>query len=678
MYNFETNKTFPKELDELAIRIKNQKSVEKALGKFNNNILNMLDKNFPLRKRKIFNGHRLIKDLIKQKTQVTFMSLFYDHQIYQEIKLSYYDLIGEWYKYFEDEKLNKILYNNKDFSQMYSQIRMITKPDTVNAFKFENDIVIGDKNISNAFLSKFGSSFGKSEKLISIPDSGKYTEFDISMNDILKAFEKINVKKSNGNSLIDKGVLKFYHTKFAPIIYDILKLIIEKEKIPKDLKDCQSTALLKFGKPIDEIGSYRGVCVQNNIFYFLDYIMYVKFDSICTNDGLIRGDQYAYKKGISCENQLCDILSITFDSLDNGCKCVEMIFFDNSNAFNSVSFNKLLSKLVNLGFGGKFLKLIKEYITERSFHVKNGNEKSDMFYTHTGVPQGGHLSSILYSVYIDDLSLDIKNSYLFKYADDVVLIKPIYDYSDCMLLQQDIGAFERFCDNNDLKINVRKSSHLRITSKKDYISYIYSCSGEDIETSDYHQHLGVVLDKNLNFVKHVDQLKKRCFLRFNFLKKQFKYLKSCHQLQLYKTYILPIIEFSNIAWHGDKQTNKKLEGIQKYITKYICSKKGQKNLNYDQRLSSLKIKSILQRKKLRYIKIGHNLAYDSNLIPDYWKSQVSIQTNKRLVNKIIHKRRKLTKVNKYFIDQACFEFNSLSPKLRKENCFKKFCKLINL
>ena len=59
-------------------------------------------------------------------------------------------------------------------------------------------------------------------------------------------------------------------------------------------------------------------------------------------------------------------------------------------------------------------------------------------------------------------------------------------------------------------------------------------------------------------------------------------------LDIYCTYILPILEYGNLCLMYTKTQSFKLESVQRKITKYICYKFGLFDLNYNERLDFLK------------------------------------------------------------------------------------------
>jgi len=72
--------------------------------------------------------------------------------------------------------------------------------------------------------------------------------------------------------------------------------------------------------------------------------------------------------------------------------------------------------------------------------------------------------------------------------------------------------------------------------------------------------------------------------------------------QLYKVYILPLVEYCYISWVPNEQQSKRLECIQKQITKFICNRTNLCNLSYSQRLLELDLKLLKVKRDLKILK----------------------------------------------------------------------------
>ena len=93
---------------------------------------------------------------------------------------------------------------------------------------------------------------------------------------------------------------------------------------------------------------------------------------------------------------------------ENGVKSVYVLLLDASKAFDKVALNVLFNKLRDRSMCLRLTKLLHHMYTNQFCFVKWGNEHSDSFNVSNGVKQGGVISPLLFSCYIDKLLFTIR------------------------------------------------------------------------------------------------------------------------------------------------------------------------------------------------------------------------------------------------------------------------------
>lgn len=110
------------------------------------------------------------------------------------------------------------------------------------------------------------------------------------------------------------------------------------------------------------------------------------------------------------------------------------------------------------------------------------------------------------------------------------------------LLQSDLLSFNEYCIKNELKLNADKTEHLRIESRKSNLIG-YSLNNTVLKCVESHKHLGITYDKKMTFYCHTNDMVMKAFSKFNLLKNICHNVNASTFLKLYKTYIMPIIEY---------------------------------------------------------------------------------------------------------------------------------------
>ena len=108
----------------------------------------------------------------------------------------------------------------------------------------------------------------------------------------------------------------------------------------------------------------------------------------------------------SCETQLTTIINDWVKILDKGGQ-VDAFILDFEKAFDTPPHELLKSKLFGYGIGGKTLRWTDSFLCYRTRAVVNG-ETSGWAPVLSGAPEGTVLGPLLFSLYINYISTDIR------------------------------------------------------------------------------------------------------------------------------------------------------------------------------------------------------------------------------------------------------------------------------
>ena len=140
------------------------------------------------------------------------------------------------------------------------------------------------------------------------------------------------------------------------------------------------------------------------------------------------------------------------------------MFFDIAGAFDKVYHNGLIYKLINYKIPFYIIKILINFLENRKFTVAVGNSMSSEYRITTGTPQGAPLSSILFSIYINDIPLNIQKnctgSVLF--ADDLAYFNIYKKYSPLVEkhINDHLKNIETWLNNWRLKMAAHKCNYI--------------------------------------------------------------------------------------------------------------------------------------------------------------------------------------------------------------------------
>jgi len=145
------------------------------------------------------------------------------------------------------------------------------------------------------------------------------------------------------------------------------------------------------------------------------------------------------------------------------------IFCDLSKAFDSVDHSIILRKLHHYGIRGVSLNWFQSYLAGRSQLVRIlsqgiltvlGTEP-----VKKGAPQGSILGPLLFTIYVNNLSVNITGD-VTQFADDTSVIlsdQPGINFSES--IEAVMLELKKWFDNNNLKLNSTKTTPFTLLNK---------------------------------------------------------------------------------------------------------------------------------------------------------------------------------------------------------------------
>ena len=359
-------------------------------------------------------------------------------------------------------------------------------------------------------------------------------------HDISRIIKDLKSGKSMGLDGLQSEHFKFAHETLHLYLCMIFKAIFTHGFIPDDLMQTVIVPIIKVKRGVmTDKDNYRPIAVTTVASKILELII-LKL----AGDLLETGDnQFGFKAKHSTDQCLFAFKQVV-EYYTSSSSPVYICYMDASKAFDKVCHWNLFYKLTLRKIPPVIIRLLVYWYTMQTFRVRWGSKTSPAFRVTNGVRQGGILSPILFSVYTDDLSIQLSNSRIgcqmngvmynhFMYADDTVICAPCPS-----ALQELLKICENHALDNGVLYNVKKTVCMCIKPKLHKRLHVptFYLNGKSLAVTQQQKYLGVIVTDDLSDDLDIQRQLKAIYSRGNMLIKKFHKCSDDVKLQLFKSY----------------------------------------------------------------------------------------------------------------------------------------------
>lgn len=292
----------------------------------------------------------------------------------------------------------------------------------------------------------------------------------------------------------------------------------------------------------------------------------------CFNHILI-DEQHGFRPGKSTITSSVIFTTYIAESLESGYQ-VDTVTTDFRKAFDTVSHNILINELESLGVGNPLLSWLKSYLTGRKQFVTILGSSSNTFETTSGVPQGGHLSPLLFSLFVNSISTRLNQVKFLLYADDLKIFHKIRSPTDSVLLQSQLDIFTDWVSHLGLSLNLSKCNVISFSRSLSPTLTSYYLNGTELERVSSIKDLGIIYSPNLCFSPHINAIVNRALKVLGFIIRNTKLFNSVGCLcTLYYALTRSLLEYGSVVWHPYLAKDQlRLERVQNKFLNFIAFK----------------------------------------------------------------------------------------------------------
>ena len=196
-----------------------------------------------------------------------------------------------------------------------------------------------------------------------------------SSSDIAKIISHLDPNKAHGHDMLSIRMIKLCGNSICKPLSIIFNDCLNEGKFPHEWKKANVVPVHKKGSK-QRLKSYRPISLLPICSKIFERLIYNEMFTFFTENNLISPNQWGFRPGDSCVNQLLAVTHEIYKSFQEGFE-VRRVFLNISKAFDKVWHEGLPLKLNQNGISGNLLKLLRDFLScRKQWVVLNGQHSS--------------------------------------------------------------------------------------------------------------------------------------------------------------------------------------------------------------------------------------------------------------------------------------------------------------
>jgi hypothetical protein len=304
--------------------------------------------------------------------------------------------------------------------------------------------------------------------------------------------------------------------------------------------------------------NYRGISLLSCVYKFYTAVLNARVIKYLEANNLLVEEQNGFRKGRSCLDHIYTLTSVLRNRLEQGLQTYAA-FIDMQKAFDRIDRNLLLYKVLCFNIDGSMYKAIDSLYKRPLYSVLVNNSQTDWFRSLHGVRQGDNFSTTLFTMFINDLAVEIKRLgkgirisdnlmiSILLYADDIVLLAECEED-----LQNMLDQVHSWCRKWRMEVNPTKTQIVHFRKPRSVITpIVFKVGDKALETVHQYKYLGVILNEHLDYNVTADILAGAAGRALGAILTKFKLLNNMGYntySRLYDSCVVPILDYAAGVW----------------------------------------------------------------------------------------------------------------------------------
>lgn len=572
---------------------------------------------------------------------------------------------------------------NSSREQIWKFLSTLSIPNRTSESKCNISLNILNKHFASVpvFDNKIKFDSISHVKSLGVPYNEQFILTPVTNDDVSKLVLSIR-SKAVGSDLIGRDMIIFIIDSVLPVITHIINFSLVNSVFPSSWRNAFVTPLAKCSNP-NIPSHYRPISILPYLSKVLEAVVHKQLTKFIEKTSYLSPFQSGFRVGHSTTTALIKVTEDVRMAMEES-RLTILVLIDFSNAFNLVNHDILMAVLSHVGLTPSALEWFSSYLRGRRQITRNAGCLSDWCDVVAGVPQGGILSPLLFSVYINLITHCLKCFY-HLYADDLQIYthaEPENINAAVDRINYDLSLIKEWSLKFGISVNPMKCQAIIIGSSHRISALNFGtinpiCFDSIIIPFSYKvKNLGLIIDDKLSWLPQVTEVCRKVTLTLRSLYRLKNFLPMNTKRILVQALLLPIIDYGDVCYIDlNRNLVNRLDRIINNCVRFIFGlRKFDSVISYR---SKIKILSIDQRRQIRVLCTLFSILFDPT-VPSYLKSLFQFQyashpRNLRSTDTLtLHVPLCHTNfLSQSFTSQAVRYWNTLPTDIR--NADSKFC-----